>query len=775
MSFSEDDETNYRRLFGKITSGWPWFVFSILLFLGLGILYIRYTVPQYNIYAQLMISDVRKGTGAGNDMLSELGVSATSSVENEAEVLKTNFLMEQVVRDMELNVIYYTRGALRSDEMYSPPFHVEITKPDNLIRTTLFDVVIINNDKLSIESPQFTKEISFGEMVNVPGVGHIRIMNNRTLLKPGAEFKFSISSIDNAVARIKGGFEITLISKSVSIINLNLLYPNPFKGQDILNKLINIYIKTNVDDRNRVADSSYIFIQRRLNYLRGELGSLEGNILTFKQKNQIAEMNQQSSVIIQNSNEYINDLAKVETQLSVLNSITDYINNNVKGGRIVPSSLIVSDPLFSDLVEKYNGLLMERERRLTSVNESNPVIVNMDNMIAGLRTDMLSSLNSTRRTLEISRSRITARTRQAEGQVREVPQLERNYLEMARQQKIKQDLYIFLMQKGEETAIAKTYNTPNSKNIEPPKADASPVSPKKMIIYVMSVIFGTILPALVIYARFLLNTKVDSKDDISRATQVPIIGEISHSPNAENLQVVKNSRSAISEQFRGLRTSLSFYLKPTQGKVILLTSSISGEGKSFISLNLASILALSDKKVLIMELDLRKPGVSLKINLTNVVGFSNYIIDESIKPKDIIKELNDIMPNLYLISSGAIPPNPAELLMHPRTELLMKELIDKFDYIIIDAPPVGLVTDAQLLSSYADMCIYVLRQKYSAKDKLHIIEDLRKDGQMKKIGIVINDIKHEAGSGYGYGYGYYSEHDQELGLMDKIRNFFKRN
>lgn len=779
MSFKEEDDTNYRQIFLKLLSGWPWFVFSIFFFVSLGILYVKYTSPQYNIHARLLINDARKGTGVTSAVLSDIGMPLSSSVENEAEVLKTRLLMEQVVRDMKLNVTYFTKGALRDDEIYNPPFDVELISTVDTIKSQIFEITIEDRGKLLFETKKREKLVSFNDTIRVDGLGIVKIRNNGSILSAKSVYKVAVSSVDQAVNKLQAALDVSVIAKQISIVDLNFLYPQPRKGEDILNRLIKIYIQTNVDDRNQVADSSYIFIQKRLNYLRGELGDLEGNIQNFKQRNQIAEMSQQSSVIIQNSSQYENDLAKVETQLNVLKSIKEYIKNNEKGDRIVPSSLIVSDPLFTSLVEKYNSLLLERDRRLIGVNESNPVIVNLDNEIDGLRIDMLASLNSIESSLEINKSSLINQTKQVENQVRGVPEIERNYLEMARQQKIKQDLYIFLMQKGEEMAIAKTYNTPNSKNIDPPKAEG-PVSPKKMIFYVASILLGVILPAVVIYAKFLLNTKVDSKDDVLRHTQTPIIGEISHSASLESLQVVNHSRSAISEQFRALRTNLSFYLNSNKDKIILLTSSMSGEGKSFVALNLASVLALSGNKVLLMELDLRKPGLSFKLGIPNLNGFSNYIIDSKLEPENIIKPLNDILPNLHIINSGPVPPNPAELLLNPRTEELFEKLRTRFDFIIVDAPPVGLVTDAQLMSSFTDMCIYIVRQKYTAKEQLKIVEELRRENKMKRLGIVVNDIKHEGGSGYGYGYGYgygtYGEdYDGNLSTTRaRLRKLFKR-
>ena len=781
LSVKEDNTTNYRRLFAKMTSNWLWFVTSILLCAGAAYLYIKYTTPLYKVTAKLMINDAKKGSAGESQILSDLGGVTTSSVENEAEVLKTRFLMEQVVRDMKLNVNYYKAGTLLDVELYDTPFQLDLVDPVDSIKGAAFDLKFLKNGKINIRNERLDTVVSFNQPFKISKIGVVQILNTGILPDYEKLYSFSIVSFDKAVEKLRSRLTVAVTNKQVSIIDLSITQAIPKKGEDILRKILQRYVQTNINDKNEVADSTIKFIQNRLSYLGGELGDLEGNIQGFKQKNQIAEMSEQSKLIIQNSSQFVNDLAKVETQINILSSIQQYLNDDPKGNRVLPSSLIVSDPMFTNLVEKYNSLLMERGRRLMGVTETNPAIVNMDQQITNLRSDMLASLNSSKNTLNISKSDLLKQMKSVEVQMREVPQIERDYVDLARQQKIKQELYIFLMQKGEEAAIAKTSNTSSSKNIDPPKSESSPISPSKNLIYLASLFIGLILPAVIIYIRFLLNNKIESKDDITIHTQVPVVGEISHNNDVDNLVVANNSRSAIAEQFRALRTNLSFYLKGATENTIMFTSSMSGEGKSFAAINLGNIMAISGKRVLLMELDLRKPGLSAKFGMENTVGFTNFILNEELKAENIIKKL-DLHENLYIIGSGPIPPNPAEMLMSERTSALMAELKGKFDYIIIDAPPVGIVTDAQLMASYADICLYMVRQKYTFKSQLEIVEALRLENKMKRIGIVVNDIKLSVGYGYGYGYsygygyGYGDDSDQRggTGILYKLKKGFRR-
>jgi tyrosine-protein kinase Etk/Wzc len=774
------NDHDFEKVLTKLTSNWGWFLFSILLCFSISYFYASLQMPVYLIQAKVMINDPKKGSASNEaQMLGSIGSLSGSAVQNEAEVLRTRFLIEQVVRDMDLNIQYFAAGGFKNREMYISPFLVKIIKASDSIKTTEITVKSYTNTNVQLITSDIDTTISYNVPLKINGVGIIEVSRRSVPVNANSSYSFLITSVDKTVGNLLAQIEVVVPIQTASIIGVTLNYTIPKKGEDILNNLLRIYTKVNLEDRNELAENTYSFIQNRLSYLGGELGQLEGSIQGFKQRNQITEMSEQSRLLIANSSQFVNELAKIETQVSVLKSIRDYLLTNEQGTRVLPSSLVVSDPLFNELVEKYNALILERSRRLMGITTSNPIIVSIDQQIATMRLDMMASLANSLKTLEISRKDIKSRIERVESKSQNVPEIERNYLGLARQQKIKEELFIYLMQKGEETAISKTYNTPNSKTIDPPKADSSPISPNKKIYYVVGIFLGLVLPASIIYLKMLLNTRIDAKDDITQQTDVPIIGEISKNEEVGNLVVANKSRSAIAEQFRALRTSLSFYLGTEDKKVVIFTSSMSGEGKSFASINLANVLAISGKKVLLMELDLRKPGLSSKLNMSSNNGFTNYIIDSSVKVEDIIKPL-DVSEHMFLLSSGALPPNPAEILMSSRTSKLFDELKTRFDYIIIDSPPIGIVTDAQLLSSYADLCIFVVRQNYTLKSQLNIVKELAKNSRMKKLSILVNDIDHKNGYGYGYGNGYsygygnYGQSESSKGIFSNIKSFFQR-
>lgn len=765
-----EDDFRLENLLRKFLSKWHWFVLSVLVCVAAAYYYAQTQIPMHLITAKVQINDPKRGgASAETQLLGELGSMASATISNEVAILKTRYLLERVVNNMKLNVTYFNKGKLRNDELYEAPFVVDIVKPVDTIRTKEVELSFSEDNKIRFYSDEIDTVVGYSKPLTLPGVGVVQVLKAETKPVFGNKYVVSLTSVDKKVERITGDLAV-LPEADASVINLTLNYPVPKKGEEILKKMLEIYVATNVNDRNRLADSAYAFIQTRLSYLGGELGSLESNIQGFRQKNNITEMSQQSNLLINNSSEYMNELAKIETQISVLNSLQDHMRSNAKGSSVVPSSLVVSDPLFSNLVEKHNSLILERDRRLMTVTETNPIIVNLNQQIEKTNNDMLASLSSSKNSLNITRNRLLSQLKSVEGQVQNVPKNERNYLDLARQQKIKEELFIFLMQKGEETAISKTYNTPNSTNIDPPKSGTSPISPRKFIYYAAGLMLGLIIPAAFIYLKYLLNSKIESKSDITKRTSVPIIAEIAHSTNVKNLLVGNMTRSAIAEQFRALRTNLSFYLKAPSGNVILLTSGMSGEGKSFASINLGNVLALSGKRVLLMELDLRKPSLSTKFDIDRQNGFTDFVSNPKLTAREIIKPLA-VHENMFIITSGDLPTNPAEMLLSDRAAELLTGLRDIFDYIIIDAPPVGIVTDAQLLGDYADFCLYVVRHNFTDKSQLAIVEDLNNNNRMKQLGILVNDIKRDNGNGYGYGTGYkYGSYGHE---DDGTRNKFK--
>lgn len=773
----DDNAIDLKKILQKLLEKWPWFILSIILCLIAAFLYIKNASPIYSVNARVLVnSDKDSGglpakAGAGvSDLGSLLG--GKSSADNEVEVLKTRFIMEQVVRKMQLNIVYNRISGFKTTEMYKAPFKLQLLKGIDTIKPTEITLNKLPGNQINIKYKDVKKTVKWGEKVTIKSLGVVQFLPESDETMEEGEYSVMVTSIDDKVSELMSRLNVALSNKQVTIIDLDLTYPVPRKGEEILATLIHQYIVTNIDDRNEVADSTIKFIHNRLSYIGGELGGLEGNIQTFRQKNQLADMTTQSKILVENSGQYVNDLAKAEVQISILSELERYLKDDTKNKRVLPSSLIPNDMVFSNAMDRYNNLLIERDRQLLSVTEESPFIQNIDKQIANLRKDILGNLQSSTNSYIVSRDKLRNQIKQADSKIQQVPETEKNYLVLARQQKIKEQLYIFLMEKAEETAISKSSNVAVAKTIDPPKANNKPVSPKKLIILIISLIAGFVIPLVIIFIKEILDDKISSKDDIVTQTNIPIIGEIRHNVTTDNMVVASNGRSAISEQFRALRTNLSFYLKEENQKVILFTSSISGEGKSFTAINLGNIFALTGKRVLLMEMDLRKPGLSSKLKIDNNKGLSNYAIDPKLTAADIILPL-EISKNIFLISSGPIPPNPAEILMSDRIDQLLTEVKQQFDYIIMDAPPIGIITDAQLIAAHANISIYMMRQGVTLKEHVKIANDLYINKKLKNLTIVVNDIKSK-GYGTGYGYGSYGEEQTDT-FLDKLKNIFKKS
>jgi len=752
--FVENNKVNFKLLFSKILNNWFWFLISLVICLTISYLYLRYTPETYNTSARILIKN-DETKSSEDDMLNKaLGgqFGSSSSVQGEAEILKTKHLMETVVRDLKSYITYYYKGKVRAVDLYKDtPVKLVLLESIDSIKPKSLEAKI-KGDEVTLTSGSFNKKVKFNQMFSIPGLGRVHLEKGEEKANAEGVYLIKVKTVKQTVGALASNLKVTIPIKDVNIVALDYSSRVPENAVDIINKLIESYVQGNIIDKNKIADSTIAFIEDRLTFVGKELGNIEGNVQTFKQKNKIMDITAQSGQLITSTTDFATQLAKVETQLSVLNSIEQYLNNAGTNKGIVPSGALLDDPGFAELVTRYNVALLEKEKSSLRQTEDNPYMQNLSAQIASAKSDMLSGLGSLKRSLVIAKSKILSQTNAITGQVKRVPEVERIYLDLARQQQIKQDLYVFLMTKREETAISKTSNISNCKVIEPPlSTDAVSPIPTNVIGY--GFVLGLFIPFGIIFLSDRLNNRVGSKEEVKSLTQVSIIGEIGKSMEEDNAVVtLQGSRTPVSEQFRALRTNLSFFLKDGP-KTIMLTSSMSGEGKTFVSINLATVLAISGKKVVVIELDLRKPALSRKLNLKNDTGFTNFVISKEVTLTDIIKP-SGAHENLFVISSGHIPPNPSEIILSERTDELMTELAKMYDYIIIDAAPVGMVTDAQLLSKYANLTLYVVRQGYTYKDQLAIPQELYVNKKMKDIALLLNDVKDYTNYGYGYGYGF---------------------
>jgi len=736
------------------------FFASFIVCFGIAFVYLRYATPRYDIKAKLLIEDEKKGSGslsavAAMDFGKLLG--GGSSVDNEIEVIKTRYLMDRLVKRMQLNFIWFRPGDIRDVELDDAPIQVQVKHLQDTLLQTEFNVEIKDKNSflLSYEDPNTDKKynlnLSFNKFFSLPNIGTFLFKNEHGFSEKKS--KLIIRSVDAQVSTLRGLLTAEITNKLASTIDIQFDYPLTKKGERILNGYIGEYIEQNQRDKSKIADSTIAFIDERILLVNSELNDIEGNIQAFMQEKGLANITEQSKILFQSSSDYIKQLAEVEGKIEVINSLEELLNQE-NNKRLVAGTVLTEDRYFSTLMSSYNNLNLEKERLLLSFTPDNPYVANVNKRIESVKQDILTYFRNTRGNLEVSRKEIERNATRLQGNIKQVPAQERAFLTLSRQQQLKQELYLFLLQKREETALANTSNIAGIRIIDPPKAANIPFSPKKIVVFFAAMLFTIIIPIGKIYLENILNNKVVNRADIEKRTNVPIVAEFSHNTTGNDLIEFQSSRSVLAEQFRSLRTNLRFMMPQPTDKVILVTSGMPSEGKSFTSLNLANVYAVSGKKVLLLEFDLRKPKLSKTYTNVKKVGISNYIVDSSLSLDDILTAVGDTK-NLYFGACGPIPPNPAELILSERIDQMMREAKERFDYIVIDAPPIGAVTDGQLLSVYCDVVLYVVRVNYTPHALMELPENVRRDGKMKNMAIVLNDVREGAGGYYGYNYGYY--------------------
>lgn len=756
-----EPEFNLSEFIFKYLRYWPWFVVSLVVCMLAVFTYLRYAVPVYSVSAQILIKDDKAGGPSGGqmDVLSELNIFNTkNNVNNEIAVLKTRYLMEQVVKELQLNVHYLVTGNIKSTDLYTKsPFAMQIVTIKDSMAPKEFEITLKDNG-YHLTGDSLNGDFRFYDTIHTHDLS-FAIVPKTFGKEINKEYRLTVNSIRSATGNYVTGLTASIIDKQASVIQLQLNETVPQRGEDVLNTVYSVYTRLNQEDKNRITDSTISFIDERLALVSNELSGVESNLQQFKQQNELVNLEQQGQLALTTSADLQRQIIDAEVKIAIVEQMEDFLKKSSR--RLVPASLVVDDPTYLNLVQQYNGLLMERDRQVQTSKEDNPIVQQLDDQIETMKRSLLVSLQSIRRGLVTGKNALQQKNSQATGQIRKAPQKERAFLDISRQQEVKQQLYLYLLQKREESAISKSGSLANSRLIEPAVTNPVPVSPKKSLLYLAGLLAGLILPAAVLYIMDLLNNKIRTSKDITAVVNTPVLGEIGHNATNELVVVHKESRTPLAEQFRIVRTNLQFILGGGDHKSILVTSSMSGEGKSFLSINLASSLAIAGKKVVLMEMDLRKPKISSDLGLKNEKGFSSYMIGQTALEDLAVKSGQD--ENFYVINSGPIPPNPAELLLQPKVAVLFNYLKEQFDFVIVDTPPIGLVTDAILIGNYVDAGIYVVRQNYTFKNQLNIIKDLFKDNRIPGLSILINDVKLGArygygyGGGYGYGDGYFSE------------------
>ena len=780
---SKEENIDVKELLFKYLIHWPWFVGTVVVCLIAAWVYLYMSTPVYNISATVLIKDDKKGGSAGMlSGLESLGldgmVSSSQNIDNEIEVLRSKTIVKEVVEDLGLYISYTDEDEFPSRNMYkTSPVQVSLTpqEADLLEEPMIVEMALQPQGSMDVNvkigDDEYQKHFEKLPAVFPTERGTLAffltpdsvLSSKRTLEETTDSEKTTrniTATINKPLAVAKAyckNMTIEPTSKTTSVAVISLKNSNVQRGKDFINKLLEMYnINTN-NDKNEVAQKTAEFINERISIISKELGSTEKDLESFKRGAGITDLTSDAQIALTGSAEYEKKRVENQTQINLLQDLQKYMQN--EGYEVLPSNIGLQDLNLAAAINRYNDVLVERKRLLRTSTENNPTIINLDTSISAMKENVQVSLDRVLRGLYITKADLDREANRYSRRISEAPGQEREFVSIARQQEIKAGLYLMLLQKREENAITLAATANNAKIIDDAIADDAPVSPRSKITYLIALILGLGIPVGVIYLLELAKFKIEGRADVEKLTSAPIVGDIPLTDEKQGaIAVFENQNNLMSETFRNVRTNLQFMLGNDK-KVILVTSTVSGEGKSFISGNLAISLSLLGKKVVIVGLDIRKPGLNKVFNISKrEQGITQYLANPEKNLMDLV-QLSDVSKNLYILPGGTVPPNPTELLARDGLDKAIETLKKNFEYVILDTAPVGMVTDTLLIGRVADLSVYVCRADYTRKNEYTLINELIDGNKLPNLCTVINglDLKKRK-YGYYYGYGKYGKY-----------------
>lgn len=777
MNELDEEKVNYQELLFRYIIHWPWFVASVLICLIGAWGYLYFQIPVYQVSASIIIKDDKKGGNSGSADLENLGlggvITSAQSIDNEIEVLRSKTILKEVVNSLELYITYYDEDEFPRQEMYkTSPVVVNLTaqEADKLSNAALIDMKLASDGGLDVNLKvglnEYNKRFDKLPAVFPTNVGTFGFTLRDSLSNGQVEGQKEVRHICAVVSQPFGvakGYQWALTiaptSKATSVATVSLVNTNIQRGQDFINKLMEMYNRNTNNDKNEVAEKTREFINERIKIIDEELGNTEEKLETFKRNAGLTDISSDAQLAVSGNAEYEKKRVENGTQINLVRDLAKYINNPLNEYEVLPSNIGLTDNGLTTQLERYNELVIERKRLLRTSTENNPMIINLDMSIRAMKANVKAAIDGTLQGLLIVKADLDREASRFSRRISDAPGQERQYVSIARQQEIKAGLYLMLLQKREENAIMLAATANNAKIIDEPVAEGAPVSPKPKMIYMIALVLGVGLPVGIIFLTSLTKFKIEGRADVEKLTSRPIVGDVPLTGEKNgSIAVFENQNNLMSETFRNVRTNLQFMLGNGQ-KVILVTSTVSGEGKSFVSSNLAISLSLLGKKVVIVGLDIRKPGLNKVFNISRKEqGITQYLSNPEKNLMDFV-QASDVSKSLYILPGGTVPPNPTELLARDGLDKAIETLKKKFDYVILDTAPVGMVTDTLLIGRVADLSVYVCRADYTRKAEYTLINELAENNKLPNLCTVINGLDLQKKKyGYYYGYGKYGKY-----------------
>ncbi|HEY8959764.1 GumC family protein [Chitinophaga sp.] len=746
-------------LFQKVVFHWPLYLLVLMAMVTGAMLYLKYKKPIYMSTAKLYLKDEKKGGGEEMDALKSLALfNNGKNIENEMEVLKAPILVEKVIAANSFNIRYYLKGTVNNEEIYNhPPLTLRVLSDSTKVGNYTFDVTV-ENDLLKIRQVNNTTDSSLqlstrpGEPFTVAKDKFVISYSPLAASTPAGAYRIRVDSVTEYAYEKIDEIGTALVNRDATVILVSYKDPVPERTADFLNTLLEAYNEYTLDDKNRVAFKTIHFLAVRIDSLKEELGLLEKQEENFKIQRGITDIDASSKLALEQVKEADIRLSEANMQLSVFDQVESYINNPASDYPFAPV-LGNIDQTLTSMINRYEEALREKKRLSLSLKPTSEILQNVESQVTDTRKTIRDYIAGYRRNANVVQKETQQKVNQIQGKIANIPTYAKEYINIKRQQGVKENLYLYLLKKKEEASVAYASNVVDNKVIAPAFVPDKPIAPKKSIVFIGFIAVGLVLTSAYIYLKYFLNPSVLSKKEIEQVFDLPVIAEIyQHEEGARDMSL--QNRSVLVEQVFNMRTNLKFLLTGVTGTpTILLTSSISGEGKTFLSAHLGNSLTVSNKKVVLLELDLRKPKLSQFLGLDHNVGVTNYIIGNK-TVEEIIKKVPGT-DGLYLVSSGPIPPNPIELIEGERMADLLAQLKDLFDYVVIDMSPIGIVSDAKSISSQVDCALFVVRYNFTLKSKLVPVSENIRKGFFKKTGIIFNGIEQDTFYPYYY-YDHYS-------------------
>ena len=774
----KEEQADIKAILFKYIIRWPWFIASIIICIACAWIYLKQSTPIYNITASVIIKDEKKGGTMGNEFsgLEDLGLlNPSKNIDNEIEILQSKSSIKDVVNELGLYINYWGNKGFKTTDLYgaSPilvhysfkdaetlnaPIQLTINyqKNGNLNVNMITDKGNDNEKKINKTFTEFPAVLSSEK-------GVITFIENQQV--PIVEDVNLDITISHPLAIAKGyrsALSIEPTSKTTSVATISIKNTNKKRGEDFINKLVEMYNRDANDDKNEVAQNTAHFIDERISVINQELGTTEQELENFKRESGLTDLSSDAQLAVAEKSAYEKLCVENGTQLNLIQYLSDYLKKPENANTTLPVNVGLNDKSLTEQISQYNALILERNRLRRTSSDSNPVVRRLDSNIDDMHASLLTTINSVYKGLLITKADLDRQAGKYAGQISNAPAQERRFVSIQRQQEIKAGLYLMLLQKREENNIALAATANNAKIIDDALADDVPISPNKKIIYLAALVLGFGIPVAVIYILSLLSYRIEGHSDVERLTRVPVIGDVPLNDSDEKyaIAVRENDNDIMAETFRSLRTNLLFMLGDPDKKVILVTSTTSGEGKTFIASNLAVSLALLGKKVVIVGLDIRKPGLNKVFHISHKErGITQYLVAPQSTDLRSMIQSSDLSANLHILPGGTIPPNPTELLARKSLDDAIELLKKDYDYIVLDTAPIGMVTDTQLIARVADISVYVCRADYTHKNDYQLINELYANKRLPGLCTVINglDMKKKK-YGYYYGYGKYGRY-----------------